>query len=308
MYNETVFTLYATVGYVPIPWATVSFEGSLIRCGQIQYSRETDLWNPVDREPDFWRRVRNMAFDFKDWNRTSVEGFYKHYGAFGLPADREQSMNVFWCELERWDEVTTALDWFRVLTLLVEWIKQQKVGPIRDLFGSASHMFTNPDGSPYLDSPLILFGQEPHWVIRFVPWPVFRRAGEGMQCVGWRLPSTDAELFHAAWQAAIDAAQAFMRSILSLPTPRDNKPLSVPVFSFYARGALQAAFLQWFFREVVPMGVRTCEAEGCENAVLPPRKTYCSERCRQREKKRRQRHELGPTRRSSSKVRGRSNV
>jgi hypothetical protein len=34
---------------------------------------------------------------------------------------------------------------------------------------------------------------------------------------------------------------------------------------------------------------RRCAARGCDTPVPPGRRTYCSERCRQREKKRRQR-------------------
>lgn len=282
MYTETPFTLYASVSYLPLPWKKVAFEDGLIRCIELGPSDKEELknlWNPVDKEPRFWLDVRSMAFRFQDGDRIAIGNFYRRYGGFfELPANTSEIA-------ERWDEVAAALNWFRHLTLLVEWAKERRIGPLREVFESAQYERRNEDGSPAKGSPLILYGYPTY--IRFVPWLTINIK---RQETLWRYPSTDDEFCIAAWQAAVNAAQRFMRNILILPHTQDDHAFSpVATFTFYARGALQAAFLQWFFRELASVNVTPCEAKGCKNPVLPPRKRFCSETCRQREKKRRQR-------------------
>lgn len=280
MYTQTLFTIYGTIGYVPIPWDEVMFEDGMIRLVRARNLRVDELWNPVDQEPGFWRAVRSMAFRFRDGDQGAVREFYQRYGAFGFPADRSE-------RTERWDTVAGALDWFRVLTLLVEWVKQRKAEPLWELFRSAHPEEIDAEGKPTERSSLyLLTGRAPGLPpIRFVPWPFLRR-----RQVFWSRPTTDEELYIDAWRAAVDTAGAYMRNVTIVPRTQDHRAGSpAATFAFIAKGALQAAFLQWFFQEVAPMNVTTCEAEGCDNPVLPPRERFCSETCRQREKKRRQR-------------------
>ncbi|BDG59622.1 hypothetical protein [Caldinitratiruptor microaerophilus] len=277
MYTERLFTLYGAIGYVPTPWEEVAFEDGIIRLVRPRYLRPEELWNPADREPGFWRAVRSMAFRFRDGDQGAVREFYQRYGAFGFPADRSE-------RTERWDTVATALDWFRVLTLIIEWVKQQKAGPLWDLFRSAPRRTDQEPASVTLfPGPSAGVYHVPG--IYFVPWPFVRR-----RQVYWFHPSTDDELYIAAWRAAVDAVRGYMQKVVIVPRTQDGRAGSPAVtFSFIAKGALQAAFLQWFFQEMAPVNVTKCEAEGCPNPVLPPRERFCSETCRQREKKRRQR-------------------
>lgn len=240
MYVGSLFPLYGKILYLPRPWEKLAFEDGLIRLVERKPLGMRELFNPAAMNPRFWREVRDLSFRFQEGDRAAVAAFYQQYGEFGCPADPSGGA-------ERWDEVAAALDWFRSLTLLVEWVKQQKMGPLRELYWSARKESKNGD------------------------------------------PSDD-NIRLAAWWAAVEAAQNFMQTIPIIPGMQNVQEVSpAATFSFFARAALPAAFAQWFFQELASVNVTPCGAEGCRNPVLPPRRKFCSETCRQREKKRRQR-------------------
>jgi hypothetical protein len=57
-------------------------------------------------------------------------------------------------------------------------------------------------------------------------------------------------------------------------------------WAFEAKGAVEAAFLQWFFTEFSQIQPNMCAADDCSNLVPADRSRWCSERCRERMKKR----------------------
>lgn len=268
--------LYARVYFAPIPWQRVAFEGTALRCLEQKFPERAMLRNPADDNPRFWREVRQLFFALQNGDTATVCAFYGRYGPLGSLSDAP-------AEWEDLNEVRRRLDWFRELTAMLEWIKARKAGPLRERFERA-HKLQGGGAGPWFLYGLGAEGTSPaeDLYIAWRPWP--RAAATG--------PANDDELFAAAWSALEDAVADALRHITMLPgaEPRlqpPPRPLSTLVF--IAPGAFAAAFMQWWLQEVAPVNVVQCAAPDCHNPVLPPRVTYCSERCREREKKRRQR-------------------
>lgn len=284
---EQLQSVLAQVEWMPRPWGQPVFDGDLIR----------DLKPGAAGQPSggqaladvrFWKTVRQLDFAFENGDTRKVLDFYRQYGRVlhVTPAVQQLALEAVLAEPDDGDgvwvdaytgavevgsEVRSWLRWFRLLTLVVEWVKQGKLEPLWEMVGGPRQLQASivlaeaSAGGPFLELP-----------------PIIRRRSPG----AWS-PATDAELVHVTWLAATQAVQEFLRLTPLVPA-RQSRPLRI-FWSFRAEGALQAAFLQWFFAEFANVQAARCEARGCANIVLPPRKRFCSERCRQREKKRRQR-------------------
>lgn len=268
------YPLYARVYFAPIPWRRVAFEGTAIRCLEQELPEGDTLRNPADDNPRFWREVRQLAFALHDGDMAAVRAFYGRYGPLGDLSEAPAA----WEDL---DEVRRRLDWFRALTVMLEWIKARKAGPLREMFARAHRP---KEGA----GPWFLYGRGAEGSSPAGDLVIAWRPGPGIKASGL----ADDELFTAAWTALEDAVADALRHVTMLPgaEPRQHPPpRPLSTLLFVAPGAFAAAFLQWWLQEVAPVNVVKCAAPDCQNPVLPPRVTYCSERCREREKKRRQR-------------------
>ncbi|TEB14617.1 hypothetical protein Psfp_02758 [Pelotomaculum sp. FP] len=291
-------TICADVVYVPIKWKGASIaeaKGIIINRGTIDlHAKDLLKSNPVEENPRFWREVRQLYFDFENQKWESINNFYQQYGRIGKTPDDRQ----FGGEWEIIKDVQAWLNWFRVLTVMTEHAKTERLAPLWEMFGPPRESkdlqiiyFVNmakvtfpifPDDPPQqLIQPI---NEQP--TIRYSPKFDPRRSR-----MLWVTPQNDVELLEATWQAVIDAVTDGLRPIKLVPNNTHTLSTKTPLITwgFLVDGALQAAFMQWFFQEIAHMNVTTCEADDCKNIVLPPRERFCSERCRQREKKRRQR-------------------
>lgn len=270
----SLYPVYANAFYVAIPWKQVQIEGDVIRC--LRYAGidpDRLLYLPLDENPRFWREVRQLSFAFRDNDKGKIVGFYQEYGAMLPRGYGEENLN----------EVKVWLEWFQTLTAIVEWVKQQREAPLREMFGPQRV-------STRLEEAIVtLFGTpEGYPRIEYRPSPRINRQAKA---VTFATPRTRDELFMAGWEAARHATAEFLGKHIRVSHAGEPLGAATTAVTFHAFGALQAAFLQWYFQEVASYGVSRCNADDCNNPVVPPRRRFCSERCRQREKKRRQRSE-----------------
>lgn len=279
-------SVLAQVEWTPRPWGQPAFDGDLILDVAPPGATPTVRTQPL-RDGQFWKAVRQLDFAFQDGNTRRIADFYREYGRLlpVTPGAAERAWNTALAKLDTPDgplidaeaavevvsEVRSWLTWFRMLTLVVEWVKRGRLEPLWEMVGKPRP----------LQDPILLAAASPAGPFLELP-PILRRRRSG----AWS-PATDAELVRLTWTAATQAVAQFLRLTPLVPA-YDSKPPRV-FWRFRADGALQAAVLQWFFQEMAPVNVTTCEADGCNNPVLPPRERFCSETCRQRMKKRRQR-------------------
>jgi len=160
---------------------------------------------------------------------------------------------------------------------MVEWAKTGRLAPLWEKFG--------PPQESKDCKPVFFVNDDSELNIKFSPW-ISTEAGE----VLFHTPKNDEQLLQATWEAVTNAVGKYLDGIRLAPIIQEQPQSGLILWGFIAKGALQAAFLDWFFQEIAHMNVTTCQARGCQNIVLLPRKIFCSERCRQREKKSRQRH------------------
>jgi len=165
----------------------------------------------------------------------------------------------------------SVLNWFRLMTVIISHCKQGKTDALREIWHTWEAQYECRD---------LLYG----FPVELHTFPRLK---------------TDEDLISFFWGMMMNSVGMVIGHIpLELVTPetlpslglRSTGPCSSPVFGFSPLGALEAAFLQWYFHELAPVGVRKCAREDCNNLVLSPRQKYCSSRCRETEKKRRQRN------------------
>lgn len=272
-----LYPVYARAHFAPLPWKRVAVEGDKIRCLELQLLSE-DTWSsfPLDHNPRFWREVRQLSFYFDDNNWDKIVRFYETYGALLNTLELDEIV-------EHVSDVKRGLRWFRELTALLEWVKNQREGPLWEKFGpprqsqNLADVMVTLHGSPF----------EFYW-IAYVPR--LPRRTKGGQYI-FETPRTKNELFLATWLAVTDAASSYLRKRIRVTHAASAFLEGTAAIQFHALCALDAAFLQWYLQEVACYAVSRCAAKDCNNPVVPPRRVYCSERCRQREKKRRQRSE-----------------
>lgn len=225
-----------------------------------------------------WQEVRQLAFAFDEEDWPTVQAFYAEHGPLGDP----ECLNMFSGIRERVGWAAAATEWFRTLTVLVEALQNDRTSQLWEQFGEPRELTISHSDEPiYLAGPHP-FGDKPSfdYCIRWVPV-----RGEKGRCF---TPQNEAELYYATWQAVIQAVEHELARIHLTPIRRDYDDARHPQlhWGFAVEGALQEAFLDWFFRVFAPLKVRTCAASDCSNPVLAPRRTYCSPECRNRQKQR----------------------
>lgn len=265
------YPLYGEIYYKTVPWSKAEVSETSIRCVALS----STVRFPLEEEPRFWNRLLQLSFAFDRGDTASIAVFYRQHGAVytsirnnGLAENRKR--------------VQTWLEWFHTMTCLVRWVKERREAPLWECFGE------HRKAERFRDGAVVLFGKPDVWPnIQYrLREKVDRRSGT----VRLATPASSEELFTAAWEAMRDSATRHMSRILVMTPYIEPGPVpAIPTLIFNAVGALDAAFLQWFFQEVASVEVTACTADRCRNPVIPPRRVYCSERCKQREKKRRHR-------------------
>ncbi|AOQ23855.1 hypothetical protein MTAT_04880 [Moorella thermoacetica] len=281
-------TIAAETVFAPIPWTKVALEDGFIICKESGFSRVeelTELTPPLEN-PHFWKEVRQLyfAFEQKDWQKIRL--FYQTNGPLGLENPRAPDGTILDNHPPNRERISTCkrfLNWFRILTLMVKWAKTRNTAPLWDLFGP-------PRKSKDILTLSILFAEEWPWpAIWYTPsldinWDTPINRDE----LAWISPQNDEQLIRAAWMAVVGAVTEMLRFTPLLPMTVSEDPFVI-TWGFQCNGAFFAAFLQWFFQEIAYINVSTCQADGCNNLVIPPRDKYCSDRCKERMKKRRYR-------------------
>lgn len=277
---EALGIIPATVTFIPLPWAKVSISDGSVRCLEYEDLRldekgKLSVENPTEKNPHFWEEVRQLYFTIKDKHWSDLRSFYQKYGPISDTGTGEESL----------ERCAKRLNWFRGLTILAGHAKAGRTAPLWEMFGPPREL------RPDQEHVIYLVGNEMGPAIRWSPWPTFRR---GKAKATWLSPQNDDELLRATWVAVTGAVTDMLRNVMLVPVQSDTHDLHAPLvlWGFLAQGALQAAFLQWFIKEMGHIDFPTCAAQGCRNVVLPPRQKFCSEKCRQREKKRRQRKRI----------------
>ena len=311
--------LEATVLYRPIPWSRVLIERAVLPDEEVWGPADEPIYRPaglptslaakgldtrmiihggidLDRVPAgsvgfleahlrFWEEVQQLAFAFNEDDEARVRGFYQTYGWLGH--------SPFPGFHESWAWAKDVLNWFRMLVRLAQAVRDRKVGFLREYghthtiedigrglkFGYFAPSYewwgsSEPDGDRTF---IIRFPyDEADWVDIETSIP----------------PEDDDRLLRGTWREITRSATQYLDRITLVPGSQDYSDPSSPrvVWGFNARGAMEAAFLQWFFHEFTAVQPTICAARGCERFVPEGRTKWCSETCREREKKRHERH------------------
>ncbi len=226
--------------------------------------------------------MRQLSDDFDRHSKKAIRLFYAKYGRLGtfrlrsheFSSEREEDYRL----------IKHYLNWFREITGMVRDIKTRKTSRLWELFKEGKQKSVDEHGN--IGELIYLWGDETDICIRWPSWPRFNKDGS----LYYGYPQNNDELLIAAREAVTDIVEDLFGSLVSLPIPeRDRIVHPMATITIYPPGALAAAFLQWLFQEVSFMNLSICMAEDCDKPVPLPRKDYCSEKCRQRMKKRRQR-------------------
>lgn len=301
---KTLKTFQAEISWLCVPWDSVTVEKQTGRDGQFrlitgipaaQWYRgtTTDLTiNPANSEPGFWRQVRQWGFAFEDDAVEKVGGYYQTYGLLKcVPKFLEKEVpGIRWdFNEELWEANKMAMGWFNLLTSMMEWLKEGRLGPLRDLFGNprmyldCSDVWFYPKGYDEIGIPF--FG------IRWITPPV--HVQKNPLLFKWLAPLNDDHVLQATWDVIVGEVDKMLNEIQLTPAQvgeHNNRNLT---WRFYARGAFEAAFLQWYFQEMAdysPEGERRkCQNPECDN-YLPLKRNpgseqkFCSNggKCRKR--------------------------
>jgi hypothetical protein len=263
-----------------------------------QPSHRSNSWE-IDGNPRFWEDVRQLSFDFDrgDWNK--IRDFYSRYGLIS-PVILGTNEGVDLVPLVR-----NALLWFLHLTNLASWVKDGKLSPLREFFAgrdyslfqafSLSIPWVKPQSHLQggIVEPILALGDPDafHLIIKTLDGVRSNLLGkELMKKLSNAYALKDNELISHTWDLIASAVGAKLETI-ELVSVRQQVGKSKPpaVWFFRAYCALDAAFLQWYFQEIAPLKVKTCEAPGCNNPVFKPRAKYCGVKCYRRAKKQRYR-------------------
>ncbi len=272
------------------------------------------LPSPLDDNPNFWREVQQLAFRFRENDQAYVLGFYSQYGALGGPwAMPHTTFSEPWVYVAGW------VEWFRRVVAVVDALKNGR--PIATDNQEDWHYLPSnvwPEGSagrevadrhPYNTvEGLERFAK--YWRVslqeakrfaaklpqRYLWIPTWMH--DGIRTVSpytidfpVEPDGSDTPGHAEAWGAVTRAVTYELNSIALTPIVQDFSQSQQPdvLWGFKPNGALQAAFLQWYFKEFAHITMPICGVAECENLVPPNRRTYCSRTCQLREKKRRQR-------------------
>jgi len=279
----------------PLLLRCIAVEGKVQVLSAYNPSSRSGTWE-IDGNPCFWQEVKQLSFAFEDKKWEAIQAFYSRYGPV-KPIFLSATIGVDYGFLTQ-----NALLWFRHLTNLVAWIKNEKVSALREFFKEGNDVFFQPSfyGTPRIralplnrEEGLSLTNQKTVMlVLRAVQDETLRQMEilERLREVAGRAQREmkDSELIPRAWDLVALAVGEKLASIELVPVRQQSSKLMPPVIWYFrAYCALDAAFLQWYFQELAPLTVKTCEAPGCNGVVLDPRAKYCSSRCYERVKKRR---------------------
>ncbi len=218
--------------------------------------------NPIPSNNKFWEEVKQLSFSLEDGKEGTIKDFIFKYGSISPVIEG----------IEPVEKLKLKLLYFREVTNWVWWLKEERLEALQENFEEDQKLFDSGFGDNLLWSK-VGRGTGNNVAVDF---PV--RYNIMAKC-----PSKKDKLVSLAWEIV---AQAIARYLGNIPlTPVVNRKNIF--FRFNASSALDAAFLQWYFQEFAYL--KTCASKGCENPVFSSRKIYCSERCSNREKKRRYR-------------------
>lgn len=229
--------------------------------------------NPTRTDQNFWQKVSSLHFAFEEKAHAKIKQFYREYGFLKvLPS----------AKLEDWEYTKAAVEWFNLLTSMTRWLKDRNLGPLREAIdnpGSGSVEILPGTKTMY---PVILKGIDQHFSIDLLDY-----TSEGAHL------EPDDRLLAMAWHSILDAVNSQLNeSTFTLASAPEG---FAHTWHFRAKGAFEAAFLQWYFQELAGYEIAKCRRRGCENPVIPPvrqrgsKQDYCSKRCRWAESKRKQR-------------------
>jgi hypothetical protein len=289
-------SMRAMISYGPRPWPSMwileetQFDQKVSKVGVPgeRFASLTDDYDPFglaweDAYPErFWRMlVDDWALLFAEpWkNRAAIGNFYGMYGP----------LTAFGCEngYESLEAARLGIQWLRELAQLAKWVKDERYGPLWELFKSITW---NTSPIYYFMASIPGFD----WNERF-SIPFYKRSGGERGPDITPDPKSDAELASEIWGAVKHAVWERFQYIPLAPVRSDFHRPKEPVFlwGFEAKGALNAAFLQWFFEELANVSVNTCAAPDCDNIVPAGRERWCSTTCRNRVYKQQQRAKEG---------------
>ena len=268
-------TIYAEIAWYCDPWETINVkkkQGKRFISGDITQLKKTN-WqdetnNPASQNHNFWKEVSgDWYFAFENDSLEKVRGYYRLYGALSPPTSGPES----------WESNEQALGWFNLLTCMTRWLKEEKVGPIKDLFG-------HPRSLDSEESRTLVFypndlrpkrgGGRPFYSILWHPYvdpayPLEERL----------TPQNDLELLQETWYLITEEVQKLLNVIQLSPATLGQHDKRNLTWLFKASGAFEAAFLQWYFQELADVKITTCKKHGCKKPVPPGRKRYCSDQC-----------------------------
>ena len=315
--------LEAAVDYRPLSWSHVSIEGGIVVPDKKAWPLVHTLMIPglpaslaakgldtrmiivrgidltrlpegnadfLEGHPRFWEELRQLAFAFDDDDEERVRGFYQTYGELGR--NPVASNPITSQHDESWAWAKDVVSWFRMLVSLTEAVKEHKVGFLRE-YGH-EHTFTDRLRAAALRGPHFNYFEPSYkqWWRRGTPdyhifFPYDTIPGGVLRDV-YVPPQDDEKLLSGTWKAITFAATEYLNMITLTPVVQDFSDTRSPrvAWGFQVAGAMDAAFLQWFFREFWKVEFDVCAASDCANLVPEGRRKWCSETCREREKKR----------------------
>lgn len=247
--------------------------GEKVECFSYRLKKNENA-NPVS-----WQEVRQLSFALEDGREEKIREFFSRYGP--IAPDIEG--------IEPVEKLKEYLFFFRELTNWVTWLKEGRLPPLRERIEEGQRILDRTTFQTFrrvryipektVEAPSDIHLEDGRRIIRLSATATAHFFGEAYAIV---IPS-EKRLPSFAWQEVAQATARYLETIPLIPEVKSG----VILFRFKARGALDAAFLQWYFEEFI--SYKTCAAEECEAPVFRINAKYCSERCRNREKKRRYR-------------------
>lgn len=300
MKDKTLKTFQAEISWLCVPWQSMAVNkhgGERYISGKsvqkIAQALDDDLTdNPATNDPKFWQHVRQWGFAFEDNDYDKVQGYYRAYGPLqAVPRSlfhRETGYRKLHNE-ESWGANKAALGWFIHLTGLLDHIKEGRLGPLWKDFGNPRMSGECTSVWFYPEAQRQKKGRGigvPFYSIRWITPPWLNKMSHASNFI-WLTPQNNDHVMQATWDVIVMEVQKMLNEISLTPATtgeHDNRNLT---WRFIARGAFEAAFLQWYFQEVAdyrPNGKRK-KCPVCEE-YLPLKKNpgnkrkYCSSKCR----------------------------
>ncbi|MHB1325776.1 MAG: hypothetical protein ACYC0L_06155 [Thermoleophilia bacterium] len=308
MSRRQLKTIYAEISWYCDPWETITLEtrhGERIFTNEGKYTPFNlldPIENPAQQKPLFWQDVGQWYFAFLNNDIDAIQGYYRTYGQLRvIPEDERYDYCGYEFDLrsyeDSWRFTAHALGWFNLLTCLTDWMKKKKFGPLWELFGSPRVLEDSDIWLYHDEDAYSSFGL---YDIRYSmsdQLPRFHDPDYDSQMQHLcQTPQDDAQLLQAAWNVVVDQVEMMLNEIKLSPSKGDDPNKQNLTWKFEVYGAFQAAFLQWYFQELADVNIDKCEKVGCQNAIPPGRKKYCSPQCyaaaaKQRQRKRKNREE-----------------